>query len=56
MRNRQMAVQAEQAGPEQRPQLWAHLITLAPGYGQYAQNTRREIPMIILHPAEKPAP
>ena len=56
IRNRQMAAHAEQAGPEQRKQLWADLVKIAPAYEPYAQRTQREIPMIILRPAEKPAP
>ncbi len=56
MRNRQMAVHAQEADPEKRTQLWAHLLTLAPAYGQYAQHTKRVIPMILLRPVEKLAP
>lgn len=43
-------VRAEIAGEEKRDQLWAKLITLAPGYANYEKKTRRKIPLVILRP------
>jgi deazaflavin-dependent oxidoreductase (nitroreductase family) len=46
------AVVAEEAGPEERSRLWAQLIEVAPGYANYQKSTPREIPMVILRPAD----
>lgn len=45
---RQFEVSAEMAGQEQRGHLWAQLIEIAPAYANYANKTRREIPLVIL--------
>ena len=42
---------AEIAGPEQRSELWAKLLEIAPMYERYSKSTEREIPMVLLHPA-----
>jgi deazaflavin-dependent oxidoreductase (nitroreductase family) len=51
--DRRMAAIAEPAGPEERNRLWARLMELAPGYGDYQKRTTREIPMVILRPWDK---
>lgn len=48
--DRQLEVEAEIAGPEQRARLWSRLMELAPSYGNYAKRTSREIPLVILRP------
>lgn len=48
--NEWLDVKAEIAEADMRNQLWAQLIKLSPSYANYAARTRREIPMIILHP------
>jgi deazaflavin-dependent oxidoreductase (nitroreductase family) len=48
--DKRLEVSAEIAGPDKRPQLWARLIELAPGYADYAKKTSREIPLVILRP------
>ncbi len=50
VRDGQFKVNAEIAGKEKRDRFWAQLIELAPGYDSYAKRTRREIPIVILHP------
>lgn len=40
------------AGPAQRGRLWAQLLEIAPGYGEYQQRLDREIPMVILQPLD----
>lgn len=50
----QIQVVAEVAGPEQRKELWARLLSIAPLYASYAKRARREIPMVILRPIEEP--
>jgi F420H(2)-dependent quinone reductase len=39
------------ASPNERERLWATLTAIAPGYLEYQQRTRREIPLGILQPA-----
>jgi F420H(2)-dependent quinone reductase len=50
LKDKQLEVNAEVAGPDKRNQLWTQLIELAPFYCNYAKKTSREIPMVILHP------
>ena len=50
VKDRQMEAVAEIAAAERRSSLWSRLISLAPGYANYAKRTSREIPLIILHP------
>ena len=45
-------VTAEQADPEQKKRLWAKLISIDPSYDRSTKNTKRDIPMMILHPAK----
>jgi len=48
-----MQVMAEIAGPEKKAELWAQLLQVAPFYAGYQQRTQRQIPMVILHPADE---
>jgi deazaflavin-dependent oxidoreductase (nitroreductase family) len=41
---------AEIAGSEQRKPLWEQLVEASPMFARYEKNTRREIPMVLLHP------
>ncbi len=50
VKDRQMTATAEPAQGEERSRLWAKLMEVAPGYGEYANRTTKEIPMVILHP------
>jgi F420H(2)-dependent quinone reductase len=50
----QRSAVAEIAGPEKRKELWARLVEIAPMYAGYEKHTQREIPMVLLHPAEVP--
>ncbi len=50
---RKMSAVAEVAGPEKRKELWARLLEIAPFYAEYQKRTQREIPMILLHPADE---
>ncbi len=51
VKGRQLEVSAETADPGKRSQLWARLVEVAPGYADYAKQTNREIPLVILRPA-----
>ena len=50
IRDQKLEAVAEVADPELRRQLWAKLISLSPGYQDYQQRTRREIPIVLLRP------
>ncbi|HXQ34442.1 MAG TPA: nitroreductase family deazaflavin-dependent oxidoreductase [Anaerolineales bacterium] len=50
IKDKQLDVNAEVAGPDKRSQLWGQLIKLAPFYDNYTKKTSREIPIVILHP------
>lgn len=55
MKNQQVKAVAEVASPEQKSQLWEQLVEAAPSFAGYAKRTRREIPMVLLHPVDEPA-
>jgi deazaflavin-dependent oxidoreductase (nitroreductase family) len=39
---------ARTAGPEERARLWQRLVEVAPFYGRYQAQMRREIPLVLL--------
>ena len=47
--DRQFEASAEVVGPDERGQLWARLVEIAPAYANYANKTSREIPLVTLH-------
>ena len=49
----QRSAVAEVAGPEKRKELWARLLESASMYAGYEKRTKREIPMVLLHPVEE---
>jgi F420H(2)-dependent quinone reductase len=40
------------AGPEERAQLWPQLVEIFPDFATYATYTEREIPVVVLEPAD----
>ena len=50
--DRKRAVRAETAGPEERARLWLAATAMYPGYDTYQTRTSREIPIVVLTPAE----
>jgi len=50
VKDKELEVNAEVAGPDKRNQLWSRLVELAPFYDNYTKKTSREIPVVILHP------
>jgi deazaflavin-dependent oxidoreductase (nitroreductase family) len=48
---RVLRVRAETLHGAERERAWARIVELTPGYGRYAQQTDREIPVIRLTPA-----
>jgi len=53
VKDKQIKVTAEIAGPEKKPELWARLVEVAPNFAGYQKRTSREIPMVILHTVEE---
>jgi deazaflavin-dependent oxidoreductase (nitroreductase family) len=45
-------VLARKASPEERQRLWPLLTAMFPNYGNYANKTKREIPVVILAPVK----
>ena len=52
LKDQTIPVVAEEANPEQRQRLWEQLVQTAPMYARYAKTTSREIPMMLLRPAD----
>ena len=52
MGDKQLDVSAQIVAPDRRDQLWARLVELSPGYGNYAHKTSRVIPMVELIPVK----
>ena len=50
LKDQVIQAKAEVARPAERERLWAKLMEIAPGYGDYQKRTERVIPMVILHP------
>jgi deazaflavin-dependent oxidoreductase (nitroreductase family) len=50
--NQEFSATAEVASPAQRTHLWAQLVEVAPMYTGYEKRSRREIPMVLLHPQD----
>ena len=51
IKSQQFAAVAEVANPEQRKLLWKQLVEASPMFARYEKSTQREIPMVLLHPA-----
>ena len=49
---RTLVVTAETAGPDERARLWALATRMDPTYDAYQAKTSREIPVVILSPAD----
>ena len=43
---------AEVLAGEARAQAWQQVITTVPSYAAYEKRTKREIPLVVLHPAQ----
>lgn len=53
VKDTQIKVTAEIAGPEKKSELWARLVAVAPNFAGYQKRTSRDIPMVILHAVEE---
>jgi deazaflavin-dependent oxidoreductase (nitroreductase family) len=45
-------VRAETAGPDERARLWPLITAHHPNYAGYQAKTERQIPVVLLHPAD----
>jgi len=52
IKNQQFKAVTATVDPEQRKQLWEQLVKASPMFARYPKLTRREIPMVLLHPLE----
>ncbi len=52
---RELRVRAEEANPEEKERLWPKLVAMYGPYESYRRRTDREIPVVILRPAEEKA-
>jgi deazaflavin-dependent oxidoreductase (nitroreductase family) len=52
---RRFTARARTAAPAERASLWAQMATVFPLYDDYAQQTDREIPIVLLTPVDGPS-
>lgn len=52
MRGQHRAMHAHVAGPDEKAALWPRVTAAYSGYAQYQTRTTRDIPLVILEPAE----
>lgn len=50
IKDKKISAKARVAEGAARKDLWTKLVGLSPQYGKYATSTKREIPVVLLHP------
>ena len=50
--NRKVRVRAEKVDGEEKERLWKKMAEMHPTYDDYQKKTKREIPLLVLHPIE----
>jgi deazaflavin-dependent oxidoreductase (nitroreductase family) len=50
--NRKVWVRAEEVDGEEKERLWKKMAQMYPTYDDYQKKTKREIPLLVLHPIE----
>jgi F420H(2)-dependent quinone reductase len=50
--DREFRVRAEEAGGEEKVDLWQKMVEMYPSYDSYQKKTDREIPLLVLHPRD----
>ena len=50
--DREVRVKAEEADSEEKSRLWQKMVEMYPAYDAYQEKTEREIPLLVLRPAE----
>jgi F420H(2)-dependent quinone reductase len=48
--DREVRVRAEEADAEEKARLWQKMVEMYPTYDDYQTKTKREIPLLVLHP------
>jgi len=48
--DREVRVRAEEKDAEEKARLWRKMVEMYPTYDDYQKKTRREIPLLVLHP------
>ena len=52
LRDRTLRVSTEEVGGEEKRRLWARLVEMYSPYQHYQERTAREIPVLVLRPAD----
>ena len=50
--DREVRVRAEEVDSEEKVRLWQKMVEMYPTYDDYQTKTKREIPLLVLHPVE----
>jgi len=50
--DRKVRVRAEEEGGEEKERLWQKMAEMYPTYDDYQKKTKREIPLLVLHPRD----
>ena len=50
--DRKVRVRAEEEGGEEKERLWQKMAEMYPTYDDYQKKTKREIPLLVLHPSD----
>jgi F420H(2)-dependent quinone reductase len=50
--DREVRVRAEEADSQEKARLWQKMVEMYPTYDDYQRKTKREIPLLVLHPVE----
>lgn len=56
MRGGRRSMRARVATADEKKELWPRVVKANRGYGQYQERTTREIPLVILEPADRRSP
>jgi deazaflavin-dependent oxidoreductase (nitroreductase family) len=52
IRGERFAVRARDAGPDEKADMWKHMVDVWPAYEDYQRKTDREIPVVVLERTE----
>ena len=50
--DRKVRVKAEEVGGEEKARLWQKMAEMYPNYDDYQKKTKRQIPLVVLHPRD----
>ena len=50
--DREVRVRAEEVDSQEKDRLWQKMVEMYPTYDDYQTKTKREIPLLVLHPVE----